>query len=174
MELDRIDVNILELLFKDSRRPFSQIGSELGLKTSQVKSRINQMEKHGVISRYSCLLNPSSLGFNDLVLFQVEAKIIDDHSSNFALTNNLLGLLVDQIPEILFGSVGEDPAIDIPVIYVLMFLRGEQHRRDIIDKINDNPLVDDVKSVNLKSKKSASRLLRMEKDFQKIIIDHLE
>ena len=174
MELDRIDVDILKMLFEDSRRPLSQIGSELGLKTNQVKSRITQMEKEGVISSYSCLLNPTNMGLDLLSLFQIEAKNIDDQSSNLALTNNLLELLINQVPEILFGSVGEDPSINLPVIFALMFLRDQSHEENVLSKIQDNPLVDRVKSINLKSKNQAARLLRLKEAFQEVVLKDLD
>ncbi len=53
MNLDEYDFKILDLLLKNSRLTYSEIGKILGLTRQTVKSRIARLEKEGIIERYT-------------------------------------------------------------------------------------------------------------------------
>ncbi len=62
MKLDKIDVQILRLLLKDGRKSFREIAKEVGTSPPTVSAKVNQLERLGVISKYTAILNPNLLG----------------------------------------------------------------------------------------------------------------
>jgi len=55
--LDEIDLKILEILKKDGRKPFVEIGKELGLSEGAVRRRIRLLQERGVIKRFTVELS---------------------------------------------------------------------------------------------------------------------
>jgi len=55
--LDDIDLKILEILKKDGRKPFVEIGKELGLSEGAVRRRIKILQEKGVIKRFTVELS---------------------------------------------------------------------------------------------------------------------
>ena len=53
MNLDEYDLKILDLLSRNSRLTYSEIGKILGLTRQTVKSRIARLENEGIIERYT-------------------------------------------------------------------------------------------------------------------------
>ncbi len=55
--LDEIDVKILEILKKDGRKPFVDIGKALGLSEGAVRRRVKLMQEKGIIKRFTIELS---------------------------------------------------------------------------------------------------------------------
>ena len=62
IELDDTDKKIIEMLKKDARVPFTDIGKELGVSDATVHIRIKKLIGKGVIKRYTADVNKSILG----------------------------------------------------------------------------------------------------------------
>jgi Lrp/AsnC family leucine-responsive transcriptional regulator len=60
--LDQTDIQILNLLTRNSRMQWQEIGQEVHLTGQAVKNRINRMEKLGVIQGYTLKINPIAMG----------------------------------------------------------------------------------------------------------------
>jgi DNA-binding Lrp family transcriptional regulator len=60
--LDSVDLKILESLQEDSRQTYTAIGERLGLAHSTVYERIKRMEKHGVIKKYTAIIDAEKVG----------------------------------------------------------------------------------------------------------------
>jgi DNA-binding Lrp family transcriptional regulator len=71
MELDKTDVQILEALLQDARLSSRQIAKRCGVSIGTVLSRIKKMEKEGIISGYSALLDHEKLGYELTVVCEV-------------------------------------------------------------------------------------------------------
>ena len=56
--LDSFDQQILSLLTKNARYSYSEIGDIIGLSRVAVKSRIDALEKKGIIEEYTTIINP--------------------------------------------------------------------------------------------------------------------
>ena len=52
-----IDLKILEILKKDGRKPFVEIGKELGLSEGAVRRRIRLLQERGVIKKFTVEVN---------------------------------------------------------------------------------------------------------------------
>lgn len=61
VELDDTDLNILELLAEDSRRPYSEIADKVGVSPPTVSDRVDRLEEIGVIERFTLDIDRSTL-----------------------------------------------------------------------------------------------------------------
>jgi DNA-binding Lrp family transcriptional regulator len=62
-DIDLIDQRIIALLRDDARRSFRDVGERVGLSAPAVKRRVDRLEASGVITGYTALLSPESLGW---------------------------------------------------------------------------------------------------------------
>jgi len=72
MQLDKIDINLLNLLQEDAKITTKILSKKLHLSTTAIYERIKKLEKSGVISNYVTLLNPKKVNCNFVVLCQVK------------------------------------------------------------------------------------------------------
>src|SRR5215831_18362105 len=61
--LDKTDLNILATLARDCRISYSSIGSQTGLTSKSVKSRVMNMMRSGIIEKFVVRVNPTSFGY---------------------------------------------------------------------------------------------------------------
>ncbi|HET7147041.1 MAG TPA: winged helix-turn-helix transcriptional regulator [Candidatus Nitrosopolaris sp.] len=64
--MDNIDLQIVRLLAKDSRTPYNNIASAVGITTSAAKKRVDKLISNGVIHRFVAVVNPALFGFEKL------------------------------------------------------------------------------------------------------------
>lgn len=60
--LDNLDHGILQALQENARRTYKEIGNHLGVAHSTVYDRIKRMEKHGVIKKYTAIVDLAKIG----------------------------------------------------------------------------------------------------------------
>jgi Lrp/AsnC family transcriptional regulator, leucine-responsive regulatory protein len=66
---DRISANdarILEVLQRDGRRPYADLGAEVGMSGPSAHERVKKLEARGVIRRYAAILDPEAVGLGIL------------------------------------------------------------------------------------------------------------
>ena len=61
-QLDATDRQILDLLQRDARRTFGDIGARVGLSAPAVKRRVDRLENDGIITGYTTVLDHAKLG----------------------------------------------------------------------------------------------------------------
>jgi DNA-binding Lrp family transcriptional regulator len=61
--LDYTDLRIIRLLARDSRAPYKDIASTVGISSNAVKGRINKMVSNGAIERFAVRINPVIFGY---------------------------------------------------------------------------------------------------------------
>jgi len=62
LALDAKDLKILEALQEDARQTYTTIGKRLGIAHSTVYDRIKRMEQHGIIKKYTALIDAEKAG----------------------------------------------------------------------------------------------------------------
>ena len=77
--LDELDQKIVQLLIKNARLSYSDIGKEVGISRVAVKARIQALEKKGVIEEYTTIINPQKINGAISCYFEIEIK--PDHLS---------------------------------------------------------------------------------------------
>jgi Lrp/AsnC family transcriptional regulator, leucine-responsive regulatory protein len=60
------DARILEVLQRDGRRPYADLGAEIGISGPSAHERVKKLEARGVIRGYAALVDPAALGYDIL------------------------------------------------------------------------------------------------------------
>ncbi len=74
IKIDDTDKRILELLIEDGRQSYADIGKTLGLSRVAVRSRVNQLIEHGVIERFTAVVNSEKVGKKVSAFFEVDCE----------------------------------------------------------------------------------------------------
>lgn len=61
--LDKIDLNILATLAGDCRTSYHSIGSQIGITSKSIKSRVKNMMQSGIIEKFIVIVNPTAFGY---------------------------------------------------------------------------------------------------------------
>lgn len=72
--LDEIDRTIIDLLTKNSRMSYVDIGEAVGLSRVAVKSRISSLEDRGIIEEYTTIINPQKISSAISAYFEIEVE----------------------------------------------------------------------------------------------------
>ena len=70
--MDEVDQKIVQLLIKNARMSYSDIGQQVGISRVAVKSRIKAMEEKGVIEEYTAIINPQKISGAVSCYFEIE------------------------------------------------------------------------------------------------------
>src|SRR5215212_7156161 len=62
------DAKILSVLQRDGRRPYQELGGEVGMSGPSAHERVKKLEARGVITGYAAVVDPRALGY-DLLAF---------------------------------------------------------------------------------------------------------
>src|SRR5215217_4932958 len=66
VRLSANDAKILTVLQRDGRRPYADLGSEVGISGPSAHERVKKLEARGVITGYSAVVDPAAVGLNIL------------------------------------------------------------------------------------------------------------
>jgi Lrp/AsnC family leucine-responsive transcriptional regulator len=132
---DGIDLAILELLAKNARRTFGNIGAAVGLSAPAVKRRIDRLEASGIIRGYTTVVDHAKLGrpleaFTEL-RFSGSARVD-------AIAN--IGADVPEV-EAVFTVAGDPDAL------VWIRVRDVQDLKRVVDKLRSTGEVTGTKTM---------------------------
>jgi Lrp/AsnC family leucine-responsive transcriptional regulator len=60
------DAHILDVLQRDGRRPYADLGAEVGMSGPSAHERVKKLEARGVIRGYAAIVDPSAIGYDIL------------------------------------------------------------------------------------------------------------
>lgn len=66
LALDATDLKILEALQEDARQTYTAIGKRLGVAHSTVYDRIKRMKRHGIIKKYTAIIDAEKAGAKNI------------------------------------------------------------------------------------------------------------
>ena len=72
--LDEIDRKLVELLIRNARMSYSDLGAAVGLSRVAVKARIQALEQRGVIEEYTTIINPQKISGAVSCYFEMETQ----------------------------------------------------------------------------------------------------
>ena len=72
--LDELDQKIIQLLVKNARMSYSNIGEKIGISRVAVKARIQALENKGIIEEYTTIINPQKINGAVSCYFEIETK----------------------------------------------------------------------------------------------------
>jgi Lrp/AsnC family leucine-responsive transcriptional regulator len=85
--MDETDARILDLLQRDGRGSYAEVGQAVGMSGPSAHERVKKLESRGVIRGYAALVDPTQLGYGVLAFIfikQVPGTIATDLTGNFA------------------------------------------------------------------------------------------
>ena len=71
VKLDKKDIELLDILKKDSSSPFVEIAESLGVTDGTIHQRVRKLKKSGVIKRFTIELNEEIIGNTSLAYILV-------------------------------------------------------------------------------------------------------
>ncbi|MXV62036.1 winged helix-turn-helix transcriptional regulator [Natronorubrum sp. JWXQ-INN-674] len=101
-ELDDTDLEILELLTEDARRPYKEIADNVGLTPPAVSDRISRLEEQGIIQGFTVDIDREKLRGDVSVLVELDPRP-DAVDEVYATVADLPG--VDTVAEGMDGRV---------------------------------------------------------------------
>ncbi len=90
--IDETDARILELLQRDGRESYAEVGQSIGMSGPSAHERVKKLEARGIIRGYVALVDPAQLGYGVLAFMfikQVPGTIATDLTGNFAEIDEL-------------------------------------------------------------------------------------
>ena len=72
--LDELDKKIVELLIKNARMSYSEIGQQTGISRVAAKMRVQALEQKGIIEEYTTIINPQKISGAVSCYFEIEAE----------------------------------------------------------------------------------------------------
>ena len=70
--MEKLDLSIIEALSKNSRTPYMEIARKLKVSESTIRKRVSNLEKNGVIKKYSLVIDTNKIGFENIALIGVD------------------------------------------------------------------------------------------------------
>lgn len=80
-QLDNVDRQILSLLMKDSRIPFTDVARKVFVSPGTVHVRMRKMEEQGIVKGSRLMIDPSAIGYDItafLGIFLVKSSMYDE------------------------------------------------------------------------------------------------
>ena len=84
--IDETDARILELLQRDGRESYAEVGVAVGMSGPSAHERVKKLEARGVIKSYAAIVDPTMLGYGVLAYIfikQVPGTIATDMTGDF-------------------------------------------------------------------------------------------
>ncbi len=72
--IDEKDLKIIDMLRENARIPVTEIASRLDVSESTIRKRIRGLEKNGVITQYTVVVDPSKLGYNSVSMVGIDVE----------------------------------------------------------------------------------------------------
>ena len=92
--INRIDRNILRALQQDGRLSFAELARRVGLTTTPCIERVRRLERDGVLTGFSALVNPKAVGAGLVVFVQIRlSRTSQDNFEKFKAA-------ATQLPEV--------------------------------------------------------------------------
>tara|TARA_B100001123_G_C14879129_1_gene855225 strand:- start:77 stop:523 length:447 start_codon:yes stop_codon:yes gene_type:complete len=122
MVKDEIDCKIIELLQKNSRISYADLGRQINLSPSAVAERVQRMEDEKIIKKYFTVFNSKLIGFSISAYITMSFK---DNGYKLFLNH------IKEFPEIIECSriTGKDCLI------MKLVLKDSSHLEEIVDKL---------------------------------------
>jgi len=112
MQLDRYDLQILNILQQDGRISNQELADRIGLSASPCLRRVKMLEVAGLITGYHAVLDAKKMGLSLLALIHIS---MDQHTPE---RFNNFELMIAEIPEVLecLLITGQDADYQIKVV----------------------------------------------------------
>ncbi|TFG28735.1 Lrp/AsnC family transcriptional regulator [Candidatus Thorarchaeota archaeon] len=141
--MDQLDRDLIRILQKDAKRPFTQIAEELNQPDTTIHFRTRRLKENNIVTRFCALLHPDALGYTQSALLHIEigGHILPDISKDRTQT---FAMELAQEEHFLWVAIGSEPM----KIHTLVLGTSED---DILQHIEDVKKSPDVVNVSFES-----------------------
>lgn len=73
-EIDNIDLQILSILMKDAKTPYTKIGNMIHVSAGTVHVRMRKMEQIGIVQKHQLMVNYEALGYDVIAFLGIYLK----------------------------------------------------------------------------------------------------
>ena len=93
-EIEHIDLRILGLLQEDCRLSFNRMAKRLGVSVGTAFNHVKSLEKKGIITGYTIILDPTKLGYSltAVIMIQVEGSYLADVENEISKSANTIAV----------------------------------------------------------------------------------
>jgi len=133
----------------------------LRLKTNRLQYRIEKLVEQGLLSSYTSIFNPESIGLNKIILAHIASS--SQHSGGTGnptvkFLEDLLEIILADFDEIMFASVGYDDLKKENILVMIFAFYDSDHQSSVIEAIKENPLVGVIETTELAISNISHRL----------------
>ncbi len=121
-DLDELDIQLVNLLYTDSRMKYSEIADKLNVSVGSVHNRIKSLEERGVIKKFTVQLNPEKIDRDLTVVIEMQIEV-----SHLNEVNDQLQCFPDIIA--LYNVTGNTD------ILAIARFKDRRHMNDTLQKI---------------------------------------
>jgi Lrp/AsnC family leucine-responsive transcriptional regulator len=86
-KISPVDARILDILQRDGRRSYAEIGAEIGMTGPSAHERVKKLEARGILRGYMAQVDPAAVGLGVLAFMwvtQAPGSVADDITDDFA------------------------------------------------------------------------------------------
>ena len=136
-KIDEIDGQILKILQKNAKASTKEIAFKVGLSTTPVYERIKRLEKKGVITHYSAILDKEKIGFGLTVFCQVS---LQTHTKSLIEKFEIAINNMDEIHDVYHVAGSFDYLLKV------VLKDNRQYHDFVIDKLSQLNIINNVQS----------------------------
>ena len=114
-QLDNLDRDLIRILQKDAKKPFTQIAEELKQPDTTIHFRAKRLKENNTVTRFCALVRPEAMGFNVAGLLTIEIgghilpEISKDRTTTYAeelgKDDQFLWIAVDNEPKLIHAVI---------------------------------------------------------------------
>ncbi|MFW9813103.1 MAG: Lrp/AsnC family transcriptional regulator [Candidatus Thorarchaeota archaeon] len=132
--MDQLDRDLLHILQKDAKTPFTKIAKELNQPDTTIHFRAKRLKDSNIITRFCALVSPEALGYTTAAILRIEigGHIVPDISKGRART------FADELAKeehYLWVAVEDEPM----VVHALMMGLDEDDIRMKTESLRKSP-----------------------------------
>jgi len=144
-ELDETDMEILSLLAANARRPFSEIGEEVGLSGPAVSDRVERLQETGIIENFTIDVDRAQLraGVPVLIRVDVPAGALEDARERLRDADGVDHVFVTAEGDLLFYARAEAQNVRTWVDGLFDGV-GVEYTVTLVDEFEWTPSIDGV------------------------------
>jgi DNA-binding Lrp family transcriptional regulator len=136
-KIDKIDGNILKIIQKNAKASAKEIAFKVGLSTTPVYERIKRMEKEGIITHYSAILNKEKIGLGLTVFCQVS---LQTHTKSLIEKFEIAVKNMEEVQDV-YHVAG-----DFDYLLKVVLKDNRQYHDFVIDKLSNLNIISNVQS----------------------------
>ena len=126
--MDNLDWQIMDMLLRDARKPYSEIGKTIGLGKDSIQKRVKKLQEQGILGTPISILDAGKCGFEAIVDFFIKTDLELNDVKPFEVQ-------LAKLPYILtFAKTLGDYNL-----YISSFFRNLDDIRQIVKLIKSNP-----------------------------------